>query len=229
MPTRPSDVGQLRDPLDGVVAVGALVVRHGDAVRHVAAAGVLHDHHEAGLGEPVELAARLPGILGVRRPLQQRRAPPSPCRPIDVGAKDDAVAHPRLDVLLDDDAVRGRLRVETATTTASSAHVTSRGARRMSPPIVTGTVPVTSEDGAESAVMLDRARVRVFLVAFLGTFVVIRAWLWFTPNADFDVAGYNVHHLFTGVLVLTASMLPLALGAGTGGRPRCSSSGRASA
>jgi hypothetical protein len=64
--------------------------------------------------------------------------------------------------------------------------------------------------------MLDRARVRVFLVAFLGTFVVIRAWLWFTPNADFDVAGYNVHHLFTGVLVLTVSMLPLALGAGTG-------------
>ena len=64
--------------------------------------------------------------------------------------------------------------------------------------------------------MLDRARARVFLLAFLGTFVVVRTWLWFTPNADFDVAGYNVHHLFTGVLVLTASMLPLALGAGAG-------------
>ena len=64
--------------------------------------------------------------------------------------------------------------------------------------------------------MLDHARVRVFLVAFLGTFVVVRTWLWFTPDADFDVAGYNVHHLFTGVLVLTASMLPLALGARTG-------------
>ena len=61
--------------------------------------------------------------------------------------------------------------------------------------------------------MLDRARVRVFLVAFLGTFVVVRTWLWFTPDADFDVAGYNIHHLFTGVLVLTASMVPLALGA----------------
>jgi hypothetical protein len=56
----------------------------------------------------------------------------------------------------------------------------------------------------------------MFLIAFLGTFVVVRTWLWFTPNADFDVGGYNVHHLFTGVLVLTASMLPLALGAGTG-------------
>jgi hypothetical protein len=63
--------------------------------------------------------------------------------------------------------------------------------------------------------MLDRARVRVFLMAFLGTFVVVRTWLWFTPDADVDVAGYNIHHLFTGVLVLTASMVPLALGAGT--------------
>ena len=63
--------------------------------------------------------------------------------------------------------------------------------------------------------MLDRARVRVFLVAFLGTFVVVRTWLWFTPGADFDVAGYNIHHLFTGVLVLTGSMVPLALGAGS--------------
>ena len=60
------DVGQLRDPLDRVVAVGALVVRHGDAVGHVAAAGILHDDDEAGLGETVELAARLAGILGVR-------------------------------------------------------------------------------------------------------------------------------------------------------------------
>ena len=68
--------------------------------------------------------------------------------------------------------------------------------------------------------MLDRARARVFLLAFLGTFVVVRTWLWFTPNADFDVAGYNVHHLFTGVLVLTASMLPLAQGRAPAGQ-RC--------
>jgi hypothetical protein len=64
--------------------------------------------------------------------------------------------------------------------------------------------------------VVDRARLRVFLIAFLGTFVVIRTWLWFTPNADFNVAGYNIHHLFTGILLLLVSMLPLALGAASG-------------
>jgi hypothetical protein len=64
--------------------------------------------------------------------------------------------------------------------------------------------------------MLLGSRVRTFLAAFVATFIVIRTWLWFTPNADFDVAGYNIHHLFTGVLLLLASMLPLALGAAAG-------------
>ena len=64
--------------------------------------------------------------------------------------------------------------------------------------------------------MIDDARARLFLLAFLATFVVVRSWLWFTPNADFNVAGYNIHHLFTGVLLVTASMLPLALGYGAG-------------
>ena len=61
--------------------------------------------------------------------------------------------------------------------------------------------------------MLHPSRVRTFLAAFVTTFIVIRTWLWFTPNADFNVAGYNIHHLFTGVLLLFVSMLPLALGA----------------
>jgi hypothetical protein len=64
--------------------------------------------------------------------------------------------------------------------------------------------------------MTHHARARTFLLGFLSTFLVVRTWLWFTPNADFNIAGYNIHHLFTGVLVLTASMLPLALGYGSG-------------
>jgi hypothetical protein len=64
--------------------------------------------------------------------------------------------------------------------------------------------------------MLLPARTRLFLATFLATFVVVRTWLWFTPNADFDVAGYNIHHLFSGILLLLVSMLPLALGAASG-------------
>lgn len=36
------------------------------------------------------------------------------------------------------------------------------------------------------------------------------------PNADLNVGGYNVHHLFTGLLILTACGIPLVLGLGRG-------------
>ena len=45
----------------------------------------------------------------------------------------------------------------------------------------------------------------------LATFVALRLWLWFTPNADFDVAGHNVHHLFTGLIFITLGGIPLAI------------------
>lgn len=40
--------------------------------------------------------------------------------------------------------------------------------------------------------------------------------LAFRPNADFNVAGHNIHHLFTGLLILTICGLPLVLGLGRG-------------
>jgi len=45
----------------------------------------------------------------------------------------------------------------------------------------------------------------------LGTFVVLALWLCLTPNADFDVSGYNVHHLFTGLVFIAAGGIPLAI------------------
>ena len=32
------------------------------------------------------------------------------------------------------------------------------------------------------------------------------------PDADFNVAGHNIHHLFTGLLILTACGVPLVIG-----------------
>jgi len=46
------------------------------------------------------------------------------------------------------------------------------------------------------------------------TFVVVRLALWRSPDSDFDLAGYNIHHLFTGVLMMSAGGLPLVLRAG---------------
>jgi hypothetical protein len=62
--------------------------------------------------------------------------------------------------------------------------------------------------------MSDRRRAKLILAGLLGTFVVIRLALWRSPDSDFDVAGYNVHHLFTGLLIATASGIPLVLRAG---------------
>jgi hypothetical protein len=54
-------------------------------------------------------------------------------------------------------------------------------------------------------------RLAIFLVALLGTFVLTRFSLVLRPNADFNVAGYNIHHLFTGFVIATACAIPLAL------------------
>lgn len=67
-----------------------------------------------------------------------------------------------------------------------------------------------SSDGAA------RRHATVFAAALVGTFAGLRIWLSITPNADFNVFGYNIHHLFTGVLIATASAIPLAIGVAPG-------------
>lgn len=50
----------------------------------------------------------------------------------------------------------------------------------------------------------------------LATFLVMRGSMALRPNADFTLAGYNIHHLFTGLLILTACGIPLVVGYGRG-------------
>ena len=65
--------------------------------------------------------------------------------------------------------------------------------------------------------MSDRRRARLILASVLLTFAVVRLALWRSPDSDFDVAGYNIHHLFTGVLLMTVGGIPLILRAGRSG------------
>jgi hypothetical protein len=58
---------------------------------------------------------------------------------------------------------------------------------------------------------MNTRRARIFVAGLIVTFVVTRGLLTLSPNSDFDVAGYNVHHLFTGLLLITAGGIPLAL------------------
>ena len=60
-----------------------------------------------------------------------------------------------------------------------------------------------------------RRTAALLIAAILGTFASLRTMLWFRPNADLDVAGYNVHHLFTGLLIATICVVPLLVAAPT--------------
>ena len=61
---------------------------------------------------------------------------------------------------------------------------------------------------------MDTRRAKLVLASLVVTFVVTRLMLTMSPNSDFDVAGYNIHHLFTGLLLITAGGIPLALFSG---------------
>ena len=67
----------------------------------------------------------------------------------------------------------------------------------------------TSSSRTPSAIVKRNGRLLVLTIA--ATFVVLRAMLHLSPNSDFDVAGYNIHHLFTGILFIVAGGVPLAI------------------
>ena len=51
----------------------------------------------------------------------------------------------------------------------------------------------------------------VVLFCSMGlTFAFLRAYLHFSPNTDLNIGHYNIHHLFTGLLLIAAGGIPLA-------------------
>ena len=58
---------------------------------------------------------------------------------------------------------------------------------------------------------INKTRAKILLLSLISTFVVIRVWLYFYPNADLNVFGYNIHHLYTGLLLVTICGIPLIL------------------
>jgi hypothetical protein len=49
------------------------------------------------------------------------------------------------------------------------------------------------------------------VAAMVATFGLLRISLLIEPDADFYLLGLNIHHLFTGLAILTAAGLPLVL------------------
>lgn len=58
---------------------------------------------------------------------------------------------------------------------------------------------------------MDTRRAGLIVSVMIATFAITRVLLHMSPESDFDVAGYNVHHLFTGLLLIVAGGIPLVL------------------
>jgi hypothetical protein len=56
-----------------------------------------------------------------------------------------------------------------------------------------------------------RRNAMVLILAMGLTVIALRLALHHSPDSDFDVAGYNVHHLFTGLLLIAVGGIPLAI------------------
>ena len=65
-------------------------------------------------------------------------------------------------------------------------------------------------------VSISKPRVIILVSSLVLTFVLIRIWLSIYPDADFNVAGYNIHHLYTGILLITIAGIPLILFSSSG-------------
>jgi len=48
-------------------------------------------------------------------------------------------------------------------------------------------------------------------LSMLLTFIALRAYLFLSPGTNLDIGGYNIHHLFTGLILLTIGGIPLVL------------------
>ena len=57
---------------------------------------------------------------------------------------------------------------------------------------------------------------RQILSSMLVVFAATRVLLYLSPTSNFDVAGTNIHHLFSGILLLVIAGIPLVLGRGHG-------------
>ena len=51
----------------------------------------------------------------------------------------------------------------------------------------------------------------VLLCSMSLTFAFLRAYLHFSPDTDLNIGRYNVHHIFTGLLLIVAGGIPLAI------------------
>ena len=63
----------------------------------------------------------------------------------------------------------------------------------------------------EDEIRIDQRRVKLLLSSLLITFAVFRLWLHQFPNTDLNVGQYNIHHLFSGIILMMFCGIPIAI------------------
>lgn len=66
------------------------------------------------------------------------------------------------------------------------------------------------------SLVLNLRRAQLVLLSLIMTFALLRLWLHNFPNTDLNVGAYNIHHLYTGLLLITLGGIPLAVLQGGG-------------
>lgn len=54
-------------------------------------------------------------------------------------------------------------------------------------------------------------RVILLIASIVLTFVCFRVYLVIFPHTNLDIGAYNIHHLFTGLILITLGALPLII------------------
>src|SRR5262245_46670604 len=68
----------------------------------------------------------------------------------------------------------------------------------------------------QKALTINHRRVKIVASTLALTFIAFRIWLHHSPNTDLNIGRYNIHHLFTGVLLIMLCGIPLAILQGNG-------------
>jgi hypothetical protein len=64
----------------------------------------------------------------------------------------------------------------------------------------------------------NKRRALLVAAAVLITFAGLRVYLHLSPAANLNIGAFNIHHLFTGLILITLGGLPLVLFHGEGRR-----------
>ena len=79
--------------------------------------------------------------------------------------------------------------------------------------------PSASDSRETGSIMkMNKGRALLVAVAVLATFIALRMYLHLFPSTNLNIGEFNVHHLFTGLILMTVGGLPLVLFHGEGRR-----------